>query len=306
MVIDDFRLVKAAMAAGATDIAVLVRDDLAADGEAAVVRRLFEANLAVRRLSIIEGLRQFSMLAELSEIKRLKGGKRLLGEVYAATFGLKFPGFTRYLPVLTTPPEVQQAIENGELKIGRGLYVAKQTPLEQEKIANRIAVGGPPAGIVRQHSLFHPPATKGARLWDRFYRFGQRLLETNGAGHELTADQRQLLRPIVAFVVNLTDAESTTSPPAEHSAAGDRTLTRKQLRAAIRSAVYTAEQISQAVRQGVPLSGEQRRKIQVALGKLTLIIGPSSEPPAANSGRKIRLKRPKPASGSVDSIGGGT
>ena len=143
--------VAAAKSLGWHEVDCRVRDDLAAQGEAAE-RRLIENALAAQS----DDLGKARCHAAL---KRLRYGDTLpqcgraeLREELVSELGASGRSVDRLLRVVTaTPVEVQNAVQRGELPLTQAERVANLKKAAQEQVAAEIRAGEAPAEVVRRH-----------------------------------------------------------------------------------------------------------------------------------------------------------
>src|SRR5262249_3657374 len=143
----------AAKLLGWTMIDVWVRDDLAAEGEAAVERRMIEDNLTRRQLDPLSRAR---LALRLKQLARTRAGTGLSdaerGEVrdqIGARLGLSGRHVGRLLRVVEhAPVEVQHAVSTGQIALSDAHAVAGLARSEREKVAQQIRDGADPKQAV--------------------------------------------------------------------------------------------------------------------------------------------------------------
>jgi ParB family chromosome partitioning protein len=140
---------------GWSEIPVVVRHDLAAQGDAAVEAELIQDNFDRRHLDDLTLARGIQRLLELE--RRLPKGRRAspqgdLRDRLAARQQTGKSGRTvsRLLQMLRTPVEVQQAYSTGKLTRAQVLQVERLSRAAQEDVAKAIRDGQEPADAVAQ------------------------------------------------------------------------------------------------------------------------------------------------------------
>lgn len=144
--------VRAAKRLGWADIAVVVRHDLAAGGEAAVEEHFIEDNFVRRQLSPLARARCLKRLMELEEgweVARFGFTKREeLKARLAARMGLSARSVSRYLLLLDAPPVVQAAFDRGQLTLTAAGRAALLTKAARADLTRRIEGGEKPSAAV--------------------------------------------------------------------------------------------------------------------------------------------------------------
>jgi ParB-like chromosome segregation protein Spo0J len=152
---------------------VLVRHDLV-DAEPNVIEREFlednqyrrhvtplaKARVAVRLLEIERGRDPGSLLKGQDEESRDRAGKAL---------GMSGRTLSRYLLVLRTPLEVQQAFENGNLSLVLVGKVALLNDKVQQTVAERLRRGEEPKKLVAEYAK--PQSNRHVKSGDAFASF---------------------------------------------------------------------------------------------------------------------------------------
>lgn len=156
-IIDGHQRVRAAQQLGWTEIDVVVRDDLEAEGEAAVERRMIEANALRRQLDIIAMARLYRRLKEIerdcpSEEFTYSDRGDLRDRLAAKLGGRSGRTLDRYERVLATPRAVQNAVSRGDLGLTQALKVADLQTDEQDQIAQQILDGRPAKEVVAEYT----------------------------------------------------------------------------------------------------------------------------------------------------------
>jgi ParB-like chromosome segregation protein Spo0J len=174
-IISGHQRVKAAKLLGWKEIRCWVRHDLAEQGAEAVERRLIEANFHRRQLSPLEKARCFRRLLELERDKPRRNGelKGDLRDYLAGQFGYSGRNLERWVKVLDTPLEIQQAVTGQKLKLEVGEDVAALPKETQDEIASKIREGAEPKQAVAEHLM----ATVSQPGPDTAYRRLRRNLE---------------------------------------------------------------------------------------------------------------------------------
>lgn len=152
--------VQAARQLGWTELDVWVREDLAAQGHAAVIRRLINDNFVRRQLSPLDQARCLQRLVELEKQsgQRSKVSGNLRDRI-AATQKMSGRNLERYLNVLKTPMEVQAAFDEKQLSLTEASRVAGMKAEDQKLVAEAIARGESPRQAV-QRMLFEDKSWK--------------------------------------------------------------------------------------------------------------------------------------------------
>jgi ParB-like chromosome segregation protein Spo0J len=195
--------VEAAKRLGWTTVRCWVRRDLEEAGREAVEARLIEANLVRRQLSKFDMARSYLHLKKMARDKRgnllredkVKGDMRdLLGK----RFGASGRTLDRWLKVLELPLLLQQAVDEGTLKLTEAVKVAGLDKKAQQQIAKDVGAGMPATAAIARHL---DPATYGhataAQVTDGVAagRALDRLLEAlERAREELAPRVAQLMR----------------------------------------------------------------------------------------------------------------
>jgi len=153
-VIDGHQRWRAARKLGWATVTVVVRHDLAGD-EAAIERRMIEANLNRRQLDVLDRVRLARRMLEIDEKKRPGGlsqcDEQDLRDRVGEALGMSGRNVQRYLNILIAPMEVQRAHSGGKLSMKLAEKVARLGEAEREQIASEIAAGGDPAEVVAVH-----------------------------------------------------------------------------------------------------------------------------------------------------------
>ncbi len=184
--------VRAAQSLGWTEIEVIVRHDLAEQGEAAVEEAFICDNLDRRQLQPIEIARCYRRLKVL-ERKSVWGlsqkEKGDLRDQLAKRFGVSGRTLDRYVRVLDTPQAVQDAAARNELPMIMAEQVAGLDRADREAIAMRIQNGEPPKTVVREY--LHKGDGRHLRVEDALSSFANSLQR---AQHDLGQRIGQLKR----------------------------------------------------------------------------------------------------------------
>lgn len=146
--------VRAAKVLGWKEIEVVVREDLAAAGPAAVETYFVEDNFVRRQLSPLARARCIKRLMEL-EVGRSADGfrysqKEALKARIARRMGLSTRSVNRYLLILETPSAIQRAFEEGAITLINAGKVALLPKSVQAGVSRRIEQGERAASVVAQ------------------------------------------------------------------------------------------------------------------------------------------------------------
>jgi ParB-like chromosome segregation protein Spo0J len=174
--------VRVAELLGWPEIECWVREDLAEQGETAVICRLMEDNLCRRHLGPLAKARPYARL------KAIESGRRRphdddLRDILAKQFGLSGRTLDRRARILlNTPSEVQRACEAGTLNLGLAEKVASMSPEDQESIARDIQDGKAPNKVVRAY--LKKPGGESQRPSRDVHRLVESLRKNIDAIHE--------------------------------------------------------------------------------------------------------------------------
>ena len=149
-VIGGHQRLRAARRLGWKTIRCRVRFDLAAAGEVAIEEFLLRDNLLRRQLDPIEVARVYRRLKELAK----NNGRAFKGDVrdlIAKRFGKSGRTLDRWLRLLDTPLEVQNAVIAGTLRLVDGGKVADLPEDLREEIADRLRSGQAPKKVVSKY-----------------------------------------------------------------------------------------------------------------------------------------------------------
>jgi hypothetical protein len=134
------------------EIDVWVNDELAAQGDQAVEQRLIEDNLVGRKLDRLEQVRCYRRLHEMApqtpEGRRRSHQLGRLRDLIGARLGMSGRTLERYVRVLDTPREVQDAFQAGRLSLVNASRVAGLPPEAQEQLAADLRAGVNPKQAV--------------------------------------------------------------------------------------------------------------------------------------------------------------
>jgi hypothetical protein len=165
---------------GETETVALVRYDLAEADKESIERHFLEHNQHRRQQDVLATARVALRLFEI-EKKRPVSKFWVTPEArdrVGAVIGMSGRNLQRYLDVLRTPLEVQNALRNKNLSLVQAAKVASLVQTQQERIAGRIRAGEEPKAVVAE---FLPTANgRHVRLdhaMDAFARSLQRSLD---------------------------------------------------------------------------------------------------------------------------------
>src|SRR5262249_7621186 len=159
--------VKAAKKLGWDSVKAVIREDLAAQGEAAVFDRLVSDNLNRRQLDPLGQARCYQKLKEnaskLPRKARAAYSGMDLRDVLAKRFKMSGRTLGRWLRVLSTPLEVQRAVSENRLSLASAGRVAGADQAIAEMIATEIRLGKDPEEVVADNL----PKKSGKQVNDR-------------------------------------------------------------------------------------------------------------------------------------------
>jgi len=177
---------------GWSKVPVIIRHDLAAQGDDAVELYLIRDNLMRTHYHPLKVARLYQRLKTL-ESSRNRGQKDSIGDLrdqLAKKFNKSGRTLDRYAAVLKTPPAIRQAVERDELSMSAAESIAQLKPAVQQQIADAIASGTPPKDVVAKYlnkPLKKPIRTaRPARIG--FADFAQALDQYQSALYERVAD----------------------------------------------------------------------------------------------------------------------
>ncbi len=156
----------AAQILGWTTIRCRVRYDLARAGEDAIEEYLLRDNFCRRQLTPLAAARVYRRLKSLAK----KNGRRFKGDVrdfIAARFGKSGRTLDRWARLLDAPIEVQNAVNEGKLKLLDGCRVVALPPEVQANIAEKILAGADPTKVIQSYlgsNKSLPPVNVGTLL----------------------------------------------------------------------------------------------------------------------------------------------
>lgn len=153
------RRVAAAKAIGWTEISAIVRQDLAEQGEEAILAFLIRDNAERRQLSALERARCAFELKQIGAIRRNQYGfdndqwaiRQSTRDWIGKMLGVSGREASRLLNVLRTPTEVQTALDEGRLTLVLADRVSQLDREDQAEIALAIRDGKDPKAVVDAH-----------------------------------------------------------------------------------------------------------------------------------------------------------
>ena len=151
VVIDGHQRLRAARELGWETIQVWVRDDLM-DSQA-VDQRHIEANLDRRQLTRLEQARLIKALCDLERAIRPRRRAAYLGDVrdrIGKRFGIDGRTAQRWMNLLQTPPEIQNAFSQGKLTMILAEKVSHLGDELRKHVADRIQGGEDPVQAVKE------------------------------------------------------------------------------------------------------------------------------------------------------------
>jgi ParB/RepB/Spo0J family partition protein len=159
--------VKAAKKLGWDSVKAVIREDLAAQGEAAVFDRLVSDNLNRRQLDQLGQARCYQKLKENASKLPRKARSAYAGmdlrDRLAKQFKMSGRSLDRWLRVLSTPVEVQRAVSENRLSLASAGRVAGADQVVMEFVATEIRLGKDPEEVVADNL----PKKSGKQLNDR-------------------------------------------------------------------------------------------------------------------------------------------
>ena len=144
-IIDGHQRCRAAEKLGRDEVDVVIRNDLAVAGDAAIQMYMISVNLMRRQMDILAIARAYRYMKQIETGPDEVSGSesRELRDRLAKRLGTKLSGRTleRYAKLIDTPRAVQDAISRQELSMGAALKVAKLSECAKEGIAAAIRGG---------------------------------------------------------------------------------------------------------------------------------------------------------------------
>lgn len=154
IIIAGHQRVRAAELLGWTEIDVIVREDLVLQGEAAVERRFLEDNDR-RQLTPLQKARLVKARWDLGQHAGFQDSgedrRGSLRDRIGQELGMSGRNLDRYLRVLETPFEVQQALDANKLTLNDVARVAGLLPQYQQAVADAIRGGQDPGTAVAHY-----------------------------------------------------------------------------------------------------------------------------------------------------------
>ncbi len=163
---------------GRTTIPVIVRHDLAAQGEAAVEMYLIRDNLTRMHYHPLKIARLYLRMKELDAGRSMNNSAEAgdLRDQLAKQFKKSGRTLDRYAAVLRTPRVIQEAVERDELPMSTAEAIARLSDDVQGEIVQAIAEGTPPKEAAARH-LNSRPASQPA-VGDRIAALARTLERT--------------------------------------------------------------------------------------------------------------------------------
>ncbi len=189
-IIDGHQRVRAAVELGWTEIACIVRHDLAESNEAAIEYRVIDANLNRRQLKVLEVARLYRRVRQLMRANpgRMPSADEQgdLRDRVAAKLGSR-SGRTldRYLQLLDLPVAIQRAFEAKQLTMTAALGLLKLAEEDQRNLAAEIEDGKP----IREAVVRYLGERRGPSSSDSYRKL---ILLLENAGPLLTRDIDQI------------------------------------------------------------------------------------------------------------------
>lgn len=135
---------RAAKHLGWTEIDVIIRHDLAAQGDDAVEAHFIRDNFTRRQLTPLGRARCLQRLIEVEgKIPKWNGNakREALKTEIGKRLNMSGRNVARYLLVLDTPPEVQQAFDTGKLRLVEAGRVSLLAKAKRQALVQRIEAG---------------------------------------------------------------------------------------------------------------------------------------------------------------------
>lgn len=167
LLLDGHRRLRLLQQMGKSEALVLVREDLADAKPAEIEAEFLKYNFCRRQLKTIQKARAAKRLFELEKGKDFDRFSVWDHADFKTRIGivLEMSGrnLDRYLRLLETPTEIQNAVEDGRLTLVLGAKVAMLAADQQKDLSERIA-GVTDAGVVRRIAAqFNTPPAAGHR-----------------------------------------------------------------------------------------------------------------------------------------------
>jgi hypothetical protein len=150
------------------EIDVWVNHELAAQGAVAVEQRLIEDNLVGRKLDRLDQIRCYKRLVELTpqtpahRVRNHQTGR--LRDVIGVRLGISGRTLDRYLRVLDTPREVQDAFREGRVSLVNASRVAGLSQEAQQQLVDDLRAGTDPKQAIAARLAGRVPDTLEAVL----------------------------------------------------------------------------------------------------------------------------------------------
>ncbi len=129
-----------------------IRDDLLYEGADAVEHRLVEDNTNRRQLGRLTQTRAYEAMKRLENKYGNDHGYQATRDYLATKFKVCGRTLDRWMQVLDTPIEVQNAWDTGALSLRDVMRVLRSSTTAQKRIAARIAAGDSPKAVVTKHA----------------------------------------------------------------------------------------------------------------------------------------------------------
>lgn len=188
---------RAALELGFSHVPVIVRSDLEAQGEGAVVQRMIMDNAARRQLDSLASARAYQALMNLQAGSRPTWLQGDLRDWLAESFQTSGRNLDRLRQLLDLPRSIQSAISNGALPKSLARHLLALDIEKQQEAAARIAAGEPPRAVVKELAP-HPPRRQrwpGTAFQELLRALRAALADLDGHLNKLapTDDDRQVL-----------------------------------------------------------------------------------------------------------------
>jgi ParB-like chromosome segregation protein Spo0J len=159
---------EAAKLLGWDEIDVWVNHELAEQGEHAILQRLIEDNIARRQLDRLDQVRCYKQLVELAPetpLEQQRSHQRgRLRDVVGTRLGMSGRTLDRYIRVLDTPREVQDAFKAGKISLENAGKVAGLSAESEDQLVADLRAGIDPKQAVQARLQNREPDPLDAKI----------------------------------------------------------------------------------------------------------------------------------------------